>query len=1112
MLFICPQCGFENEPGNKFCNECGQNLAAIPEQPSKDLSFDEKIDKIQRYLPKGVTEKILSQREKIEGEQKHVTVMFCDMEGFTSLSDRMSPEEAYSLMDQVYEILIHKVHDYGGTVNEMTGDGIMALFGAPIALEDAPQRAIRSAISIHREMVRFNENMKHENPSNPTLKMRIGVHTGPVVVGTLGNDLRVEFKAVGDTVNLASRMEGLAEAGTTYVTEDTFNLTEGFFRFEGLGEKKVKGKDAPIRVFRVIATSTRRTRFDVNAERGLTPFVGRERELEILIDGFERAKAGRGQAFSIISEAGLGKSRLLYEFRKAIANEDMTFLEGKCLSYSRSIAYHPIIDILKSNFNVSESESDFDIRGKVKNGLKLLKIDEVSTLPYFLELLSVKDSGIEKIQLSAEGKKDSTIQALKQICLKGSEIRPLIMATEDLHWIDKSSEDALKELLDSISGARILLIFTYRPEFIHTWGGKSYHSQINLNRLSNRGCMAMVTHLLGSNKIEPGLEDLILEKTEGVPFFVEEFVRTLRDIKIIEKKDDTYLLSEGSNALVVPSRIQDMIMARVDTLPEGVKEVLLIGSVIGREFDYNLLKEITEFPEQQLLSYLSTLRDSELIYERGIYPLSTYIFKHALTQEVVYQSLLKSNRQKYHLKISDTLEQNFPDLEYTQPEILGYHFTEAALVEKAIYYWEKAGEIAVRRSAYTEAIDHLSKGLELLRTSPETNGRNRQELSLLIQMLPPISAIKGIGSTEIYENLIRAQELCDKTGDTQRLCTILRGLAQFYLIRSDNKTCLDYSQKLLDLAQNEQKSIYRLLAHMSLGQILLYLGEFGQAKSHIAQVLTLYDPEKHNPVISLSPDSDMKVVGLSHMADVLWFLGYPDKAHDKSNEALSYAKKISHPISIVNSLRWASRSYALRGDMKLSQKYANEALKMSKERHFSLLVAISNWWSELSFTLGEDNEPLIKSVCEANDTLTRSLAGNNGFSYRLTFIAEIYNKIGQIDKALDSITEAEKHINISDEVFWEAEVYRVKGEIFKARSAKNRNEAESCFYKSLEIARRQQSKSLELRAAKSLARLWRSQDRQKEAFNMLAPVYEWFTEGHDTADLKDAKALIDELS
>ena len=382
--------------------------------------------------------------------------------------------------------------------------------------------------------------------------MRIGIHTGPVVVGTLGNDLRVEFKAVGDTVNLASRIQNLAAAGTTYVSDDTFKLTEGLFRFESLGPKEIKGKEAPVKVYQVIAPSSSRTRFDVNAERGLTTFVGRARELDNLLDGLDRAKAGRGQAFSLIGEAGVGKSRLLYEFHKAVTNEDITFLEGKCLSYGRGAAYHPIIDILKATFNINEGDADPKIREKVTNGLRTFKIDVASSLPYLLELLSVKESGIEKIQMSPEGKKDRLIEIMKQIILKGSEIRPLVMAIEDLHWVDKSTEDALKYFLESIPGVKVLLIFTYRPEFVHTWGRKSYHNQLTLNRLSNRESLTMAVSLLGDTQVDREIEELILSRTEGIPFFIEEHIKSLKDLKIIERQNGT-ISSPRIQTITIPS-------------------------------------------------------------------------------------------------------------------------------------------------------------------------------------------------------------------------------------------------------------------------------------------------------------------------------------------------------------------------------------------------------------------------------------------------------------------------------------------------------------------------------------------------------------------------------
>ena len=717
----CPQCNTSNPPGFKFCGECGHDLTLFPEPPPKDLSFDEKIDKIQRYLPKGLTDKILSQRDRIEGERKQVTVMFCDMEGFTQFTEKLGPEEAYSIMDQVYEILIHKVHDYEGTVNEMTGDGIMALFGAPIALEDAPQRAIRSAIAIHQEMARFSDKIRQERTGIPRLKMRIGIHTGPVVVGTLGNNLRVEFKAVGDTVNLASRVEGLAEPGSTYVTEDTFKITEGLFRFEALGERDVKGKERPVKVYRAIAPSTRRTRFDVSAEMGLTPFVGRARELELLLDGFERTKQGRGQAFSIISEAGVGKSRLLYEFRKAVANEDATFLEGKCLSYSRNVIYHPVIDILKSNFDVNEGDSDSRIKAKVKKGLKMIGADEASNLPYILELLSVEESGVDQIPMSPEARKDRMIETMIRISLKGSEISPLIMAVEDLHWIDNSSEDVLKYLLESISGARILLIFTYRPEFVHTWAGRSYHNQVNLNRLSNRESLSMVSHLLGTEDIDSDLENLILEKTEGIPFFIEEFLKSLKDLKMIERKDDRYYLTKDIQDLAIPSTIHDVIMARVDSLPERAKEVLQTGSVIEREFGYELIKKVTGLSEKELLSNLSVLKDSELLFERRIFPESTHIFKHALTREVVYESILTKRKRKLHKEIGKATEALYSDSIDEHYGVLAEHFIEGEGYEKGADYARRAAKKARKDFAHRDAISYANKEVFCIERLPKTD-------------------------------------------------------------------------------------------------------------------------------------------------------------------------------------------------------------------------------------------------------------------------------------------------------------------------------------------------------------------------------------------------------
>ena len=843
MEFHCPQCGEITPVTGKFCMECGHNLSQPTEKPTADIAFDEKIRKIQKYLPEGITEKILSQRDRIEGERKHLTVMFCDMQGSTGLSEQLGPENAYSVMDDIYELLIHKVHDYEGTVNEMTGDGIMALFGAPIALEDAPQRAIRSSLAVHREMAKFSDRLKAEKKISAPLKMRIGIHTGPVVVGTIGNDLRVEFKAVGDTVNLASRIENQAKPGTTFVTEATYKLTEGLFLFEALGEKEIKGMQERVKTYQVIGPSTRRTRFDVSANRGLTSFVGRERELELLLDTFERAKSGRGQAVSIVAEAGLGKSRLLYEFRKAVSSEDAVFLEGRCLSYSKGVAFYPIIDILKANFDIRESDRDPEIREKIKNGIHIVNADEESTLPYLLELFSVTQSGIDKFSLSPDGKKDRIIQAVKRITFKGSEYRPLILAYEDLHWMDNGSEDFLKEIFDSLPGARILMIFTYRPEFVHTWGGKSYHSQLTLNRLSNRESLAMATHLLGTEEIDRDLADLILGRTEGIPFFIEEFTKSLKTLNIITRKDNKYYLAEkfsteGVQEVMIPSTIQDVIMARVDSLPESSKEILQIGSVMGREFDYTLIKTLTGLAEQELLANISALKEAELLYERGIYPETTFIFKHALTQEVVQDSILTKRKKNLHARIGNAIEENYRDNLHEYYSILAEHYVTGENYEKGAEYSHLAGKRNEKTASINEAIDYAKKRIFCLEKLAETEDNQKKIIDArtalglyLVQLNYPIIAKEAVAPII---------DLAQKIGYKRRLSLIytITGHSEFQ-VEEDFPKALNRFEAALKISQGENDLLSLFFANYCMGLVLLLGCEFKKSAYYLEKALEI---------------------------------------------------------------------------------------------------------------------------------------------------------------------------------------------------------------------------------------------------------------------------------
>jgi class 3 adenylate cyclase/tetratricopeptide (TPR) repeat protein len=701
LLVVCPECKAENAPGDKFCGECGRPVDSARAPVVKEMTFDEKLSKIKKYLPEGLTEKILSQRDRIEGEKKQVTVMFCDMEGFTSISEKIGPEGVYALMDQVYEVLIHKVNDFGGTVNELTGDGIMALFGAPAAVEDATHRAIRSALSIQKEMTRFSERLSAEKGS-PAIRMRIGIHSGPVVVGTVGNDLRVDFKAVGDTVNVASRVQSLAEPGTTFVTEETFRLTEGLFRFENLGERQVKGKKKPIRIYQVLAPSSRRTRFDVSAERGLSPFISRERELEILLDAFQRVKDGRGQAVSIVSEPGMGKSRLLFEFRKCVANENVTFLEGKCISFNKNTAYHPVIDALKSNFDIQDTDRKKKINRKVRYGLYAIKENDPSRHNLIVNLLSGDEKGCSQSAKDPEEARYRIIETLKQIVLMGSKQRPLIIAFEDLHWVDRSSENVFNLLIEEIAGLKVLLIFTFRHGFIHQWHQKSYHTLITLNPLSNRKRLEMATHLFGSEVLPADVENIIIDKSEGIPFFIEELIKHLPRANGMQCNQ--FQMDAYGEDLTIPATIREIIMVRVDALPELSKKIIQTASVIEKEFPYDLIRHVTGLPDQELLTELEELKRRELLYQRNDSNSKTFIFNHALTRDILYASLLENKKRRLHSEIADSIETLYADHLLDHSEQLAAHYLCGQNFEKAAFYCHRSVRRAWQKGSYYDAI------------------------------------------------------------------------------------------------------------------------------------------------------------------------------------------------------------------------------------------------------------------------------------------------------------------------------------------------------------------------------------------------------------------------
>ena len=651
------------------------------------------------------------------------------------------------------------------------------------------------------------------------------------------------------------------------------------------------------------------------------------------------------------------------------------------------------------------------------------------------------------------------------------------------------------------------MLFTYRPEFVHTWGGKSYHSQVNLNRLSNRESLAMVHHLLGTEEIDRELEELILEKTEGVPFFIEEFIKSLQDLKIIEIKDNRYRITKDIKEATIPATVQEVIMARVDSLPDGIKGFLKTVSAVGNEFSYDLAKKLTGLTEQELLAYLSVLKDSELLYERGIYPHSTYIFKNAITQEVIYQSLLQSTRQKYHRKIAQVLQKNYPDMMETHPEHFAHHYTEAGLYAQAVGYWHQAGERATRRSAHAEAISHLTNALELLKTLPETPERTQRELMLQHTLGLPLTATRGYGAAEVEHTYSRARELCQEVG--AQPFPALFGLWRFYLLRAKYRMAREIGEQLYNQAQCVRDPIFLVGAHRALGATLFYLGEIDLAREHLEQGMVLYDLQHHHAYVSLDVVNP-GVACQSYVSWVLWLLGYPDQAMEKSHEALTSAQMLAHPFSLALAFSFSAWLHQFCGGGQAAQEQAEAALTISTEQSFPFWTGwamILRGWALVEQDLKDEG------ILQMRQGLTnwRATSSELGLPYFLALLAEAFCKLGQTEDAFNVLAEALAVVNSSGERWYEAELHRLKGELLR-QNPEAKAEAERFFQQAIDMARQQGSKSLELRAAMSLGRLWQDQGKRKEAHQMLQQVYDWFSEGFETADLTEAKILLKELA
>ena len=726
----CGACGAANPDDARFCNQCGATLegpaqvpeprAAAPERPASRDPRD--------YTPKHIADRILTTKQALEGERRHVTVVFMDVVGFTSMAEPADPEEVHNLMNRCFEVVLERVHHYEGTINQFTGDGVMALFGAPLALEDAPRRAVAASLSVQRALEPLRREVRERLGTD--FRLRIGVHSGLVVVGAIGDDLRMDYTAVGDTTNLASRLEALASPGSVLISEATKHQIEGFFELRDHGTLPIRGRQQPLRVFEVLAERGVRDRIEAAAETGLTRFAGRARELEALWAGFESAREGRGQAVFLVGEAGIGKSRLLYEFRRRLeaeASDSYTWFEGHCTSYGRNTAFGPIVDGLRRQFRLDDRDDDARAVAKIEAGERERGGQLEWTLPYLRVLLSLPIGDAEQtkaFEALDTGTRRSEIQrALEARFSRASEKRPLIYVIEDLHWIDTASEEVLVRLVDSIPTARVMLVFTYRPGYRHPFGDRSYHTRLTLQALSEDEMAAVAQSVLDVDELPQELRSLIAEKADGNPFFIEEMTQALLEERALRIAHGRAEFTATRAKVAVPDRIQDILMARLDRLPEEPKRAIQVASVIGREFALRLLSRISEAGER-ISSIVEELRALELIYQKTAHPELAFMFKHALTHDVAYESVLIERRKILHRVVGEAIEELYSDRLAEHYEALAHHYGRAEDWDRALHYHELAAQKASDAFANHAAVRHWREALAICNRLRE-GGRRR---------------------------------------------------------------------------------------------------------------------------------------------------------------------------------------------------------------------------------------------------------------------------------------------------------------------------------------------------------------------------------------------------
>ena len=1015
----------------------------------------------------------------------------CDLVGSTGISAGLDAEDWRDLVGAYLDAASAAVTEMGGHVAKKLGDGLMALFGYPVAQENDAERPARAALSIQRALAELNR--KNASSGKPTLNARIGIETGPVVVDAAG-------EIYGDAPNTAARVQSLAEPGTIIVTARVQRQIAGLFVAEERGTHELKGVPEPVMLFRLVRASGGGRRA---GQRHLTPLIGREEEIAVLMRRWERARQGDGQLVLIMGEPGLGKSRLIEEFHTRLGETPHTWVEWNCSQLLQNTPLHPIAEWGRQRFGGADLSAERRFTD-LENTLALVKLDPAENAPLLAPVLDIPLPPERAPALAPEELRRRQLAALTNLIIAGARTQPIVLALEDIHWADPTTVDFIRGIVERGALAPLLLLITARPEFRPPWGIRSHHATISLAPLDRSQVREMVAELSARHALSKSIVDGVTERTGGVPLFIEEVTRLL-----LERGDEG-----GTQA--IPPTLQHSLMARLDRLGSA-REVAQIAAVIGREFSYSLLRAVAGTDDAGLQPSLDRLTDADILLVQGLAPQSEYRFKHALIQDAAYGNLLKTRRQLLHRRVGEVLSDQFTAITAAQPELVAHHFSQAAMTEAAIEWWGKAGQQSLERSAFVEATAQLTRALNEVPGLQSTPTLRREELKLQVALINAIMHVKGYAAPETRAAVDHARVLIERSEasgepleDPLLMYSALYAVMTVSIVAFDGDLARQQAAHFLTLAEKEGTTAPLLMAHRYMGLSLVYTGDSVAALRHLERAITLYNPAEHR-ALAMRFGQDAGVHALTYRAWALWLTGRPASALAACKRALEAAREIGQAATLMNTLALTGFTNLFCGNYGTANLQAEEVLGLAEEKGLMYWTAYAKWipgWTAL----------LCGNTADALDMLTsgisawRSTGATLFAPTHLSCLAVAHARLGHYEEARHKIQEAMRALETSKETWFEAEVNRAAGEISLLSCEPEAANAENYFERALAVARQQQAKSWELRAAMSLARLWRDQGKPQQARELLSPVYGWFTEGFDTGDLKEAKALLEQLA